>query len=97
MSWFVYMLECVDGSLYTGIATDVVRRFDEHASGRGARYTRARPPRTVVMVLEQPDRSAALKAEYAIKQLSAVQKRTLAAQNPLADAMRVALGSRTER
>lgn len=97
MSWYVYMLECVDGSLYTGIATDVARRYDEHASGRGARYTRARPPRAVVMVLTQPDRSAALRAEYAIKQLTAAQKRAMAAQNPLPEELRIALGSRAER
>ena len=42
--WYVYLLECHDGSVYTGIATDVDRRYAEHAAGKGARYTRAHPP-----------------------------------------------------
>ena len=42
--WYVYLIECRDGSVYTGIATDVARRFSEHAAGKGARYTRAHPP-----------------------------------------------------
>ena len=43
-AWYVYLLECRDGSIYTGIATDVERRYAEHAAGKGARYTRSRPP-----------------------------------------------------
>lgn len=78
MSWFLYLLECRDGSLYTGIAVDVEKRFAAHASGRGARYTRAHPPKHILMVLPYPDRSSASKAEYALKQLSAAQKRAYA-------------------
>ena len=44
MPWFLYLIECADGSLYTGIATDVEARFAKHASGKGARYTRSRKP-----------------------------------------------------
>ena len=77
--YYVYMLECADGSLYTGIATDVERRFAEHAAGKGARYTRAHPPVRVVYQEALPDRSAASKREAAVKKLSPVQKRALAA------------------
>ncbi|OXH83772.1 hypothetical protein CA830_33635, partial [Burkholderia multivorans] len=48
MSWFLYLIECVDDSVYTGITTDVAARFDEHAAGKGARYTRSRKPRAVL-------------------------------------------------
>ncbi len=79
MAWFVYLLECMDGSLYTGVAVDVDKRYASHAAGKGARYTRAHPPRQLLARFEHPDRSSALKAEYAIKQLSPAQKRALAA------------------
>ena len=79
MPWFVYLIECVDGSLYTGVAVDVDRRYAEHAAGKGARYTRSRPPKRLLARFEHPDRSSALKAEYAIKQLSPADKRALAA------------------
>ena len=75
MAWFLYLLECEDDSIYTGIAVDVEARYAAHASGTGARYTRAHPPRRVLLVLPYPDRSAASKAEYAIKQLTPKQKR----------------------
>ena len=77
MAWFVYILECRDGSLYTGIAVDVAKRYALHAAGRGARYTRAHPPARVLASFEYPDRSTATQAEYAIKQLTAAAKRAL--------------------
>ena len=80
MAWFVYLIECMDGSLYTGVAVDVERRYAEHAAGKGARYTRSHPPRALLARFEHPDRSSALKAEYAIKQLSPAATRALAAQ-----------------
>ena len=64
---------------HTGITTDVAARFDEHASGKGARYTRSRKPRAVLASFPLPDRSSASRAEYWVKQLTAVQKRELAA------------------
>jgi putative endonuclease len=78
MPWFVYLLECADGSIYTGVAVDVDKRYAEHVAGKGARYTRSHPPRRLLARFEHPDRSAALKAEYAIKQLSPTDKRALA-------------------
>ena len=75
--WQVYMLECADRSLYTGIARDVGARLDSHNRGRGARYTRSRLPVRLVYVEEAPDRGAALRREYAIKQLAPTEKRAL--------------------
>lgn len=76
-AWYVYLLQCRDGSLYTGIAVDVERRYAQHVAGKGARYTRAHPPERVLARFEYPDRSTASRAEYAIKQLSPAQKRAL--------------------
>ncbi|HSC81142.1 MAG TPA: GIY-YIG nuclease family protein [Chitinolyticbacter sp.] len=82
MPWFLYVIECQDGSLYTGIATDVARRYTEHASGRGARYTRSHPPARLLAVLPCANRSDALKQEYRLKQLSPAQKRAFCAEHP---------------
>lgn len=78
--WFVYLLECRDGSIYTGIARDVAVRYAAHAAGKGARYTRSHPPVALLASLEYADRSAALRAEYRIKQLTATEKRRLVAE-----------------
>lgn len=77
--WFLYLIECEDGSIYTGIAIDVAARFAAHASGKGARYTRTHPPARVLASVEYPDRSSALKAEYQVKQLKPAAKRAFAA------------------
>lgn len=74
MAWYVYMLRCGDGSLYTGSTTDVERRLREHQEGTGARYTRSRPPVTLAYAEEAPDRSAAQRREAAIKKLPRAQK-----------------------
>lgn len=77
--WYVYVLECLDGSLYTGISTDVARRFEQHRRGKGARYTRARPPSRLLASFRYDSQSMALRAELRIKRLSALQKRQLCA------------------
>ena len=77
-SWFLYLVECLDGSIYTGISVDVESRYAAHESGKGARYTRSHPPRRLLAVIEYADRSAALKAEHAMKKLSPADKRGLA-------------------
>ena len=76
--YFVYLLRCADNSLYTGITTDVKRRFDEH-SGKplGAKYTAARTPVRMERVWSCDGRSAASKLEARIKQLSHAQKESL--------------------
>ena len=76
--WFLYLIECRDGSLYTGIAVDVARRYDAHVAGKGARYTRSHPPLRLLAAWAYPDRSSASKAEFQLKQLPAAQKRRLA-------------------
>ncbi len=78
--WFVYLIECRDGSVYTGIATDVVARYAAHAAGKGARYTRSHPPLRLLASEAHPDRSAAAKAEYRIKRLTPAEKRAYAAR-----------------
>jgi len=65
----LYLLECKGGSFYAGIAVDVHKRFAQHCAGKGAAYTRARPPVRILGHCEFPTRSDALKAEYAVKQL----------------------------
>ena len=72
--WWVYMLRCGDGSLYTGTAADVDRRLAVHQSGKGAKYTRSHLPVEVVYREALPDRSAALRREDAIKRLSRAEK-----------------------
>ncbi|WP_410765952.1 GIY-YIG nuclease family protein [Haloferax sp. DFSO60] len=74
---FVYMVECSDGSLYTGYTTDVERRVSEHNAGTGAKYTRGRTPVELVHVEEYDSKSAAMSREYEIKQLSTKKKRRL--------------------
>ena len=73
----VYIIECEDGSYYTGIALDPVKRFEVHKSGKGAKYTRSHKPKKLVAVLPEMLKSQALKTEYAIKQLSHVEKECL--------------------
>ena len=68
--WFVYILRCADGTLYTGIAKDVDRRVVQHNTGTASRYTRSRLPVTFVYQEAQASRSCALKRELAIKALS---------------------------
>ena len=79
MAWFLYLIECADGSVYTGITTDVDARFAAHASGTGARYTRSRKPLRVLASFELAGRASASRAEYWVKRLTPAQKRALAA------------------
>ena len=78
-TWFVYIVECADGTLYTGIASDVQRRVRAHNAGTGARYTRGRGPVRLVYVEDCPGRSAALRREHEIKKLPTRTKRGLVA------------------
>ena len=77
MPWFVYILRCADGSLYTGVATDVQRRLDEHNAGKGARYTRGRTPVALVYREQCPDRSRAVRRELVIKRMTRAAKHQL--------------------
>jgi putative endonuclease len=72
--WHVYIVQCADQTLYTGVAKDVDTRVSQHNNGRGAKYTRGRRP--VELVYSEPvaDRSTALRREYAIKRMSTAKK-----------------------
>ena len=75
MEWFLYVLKCGDGTLYTGVTTNMQRRLKEHnTSSRGAKYTKTRRPVAIVYCVSYKDRSAAQKAEYKFKQLTRKQK-----------------------
>lgn len=77
MPYYLYILRCGDGTLYTGIAADVDRRLAVHQSGKGAKYTRGRGPLEVVYQEECADKSAALRREVAVKKLSRAEKLAL--------------------
>jgi putative endonuclease len=80
-NWFVYMLRCADESLYTGVTTDITRRLREHngeLKGRGAKYTKARRPVTIVYFEVAVDRSSAQIREACLRKLSHAEKRRLA-------------------
>ncbi len=73
--WYMYVVECSDGSLYTGITTDIKRRVLEHNYGdKGAKYTKSRRPVELRMINEHEDQSSALRAEYRFKKLSRSKK-----------------------
>jgi len=77
MAYYCYIVECADGSYYTGWSLDPVRREKQHNHGRGAAYTRMHGPVHLVYVEEQPDLRAAMKRERAIKSLKREQKQKL--------------------
>ncbi|UFS72826.1 GIY-YIG nuclease family protein [Geomonas sp. RF6] len=79
--WQVYIILCSDDSLYTGITTDVERRFSEHASGAGAKYFRGRRPLRVVYSEKGHTRSSASRREYEIKKMSRNAKVQLTEEN----------------
>ena len=77
MPFFGYMVECADGTFYTGWSTDPESRVKVHNAGRGAKYTRTRRPVKLIYVEELPDRSSAMKRECAIKKYSRKKKQKL--------------------
>ncbi len=92
MPWHLYVLRCADGSLYCGITNDVPRRLAQHERGTGARYTRGRGPLKLLKAWPAVDRSAALKAEHAFKQLPRPAKdqklQSRARQDPISRLLR---------
>lgn len=75
--WYLYILRCGDGTLYTGITTDVPKRLEQHRTGKGAKYTRGRSPLDLVYQEECGSHSEALKRELAVKKLTREQKEVL--------------------
>ena len=81
--WFLYILRCGDGTLYTGITTDVPRRLEAHRQGKGAKYTRGRGPLELVYREECGTHSQALKREWEVKTLPRAEKELLICETPL--------------
>ncbi len=83
--WFLYMVRVKNGSLYTGITTDVDRRFQEHVEGgiKAAKYLRGKAPLKLVLKYKVGDRSLAMKAEAAVKKLPKPEKERLIKKKPL--------------
>ena len=73
--WWLYMIECRGGGIYTGIAIDVDERFKTHVAGKGAKYTKMNPPLRIIAKQRFPDRRSAAQAEYAMKRLTPLEKR----------------------
>lgn len=68
-TWWLYLLECEDGSYYAGVALDVEQRFYQHLFGRGAKYTRSHPPVRVLAARAYAAKGEALRAEFRVKRL----------------------------
>jgi putative endonuclease len=77
MAFYCYILECADGSYYTGWSTDPARRVRQHNSGSGSRYTRMHRPVRLVYTEQQPDRAAAMRRENALKRYTHIRKKAL--------------------
>jgi putative endonuclease len=82
--WYLYMLRCADQTLYTGIARDVKKRISTHESGKGARYTRGRGPFVLLATRRCLGHGEALRLEYAVKQLTRIEKEQLTVGRRLA-------------
>jgi len=78
MTWWVYLLQCGDGTLYCGIALDVAARLEQHRAGKGAKYTRGRGPLELVFSEACASRAGALRRERAIKRMPRAKKAALA-------------------
>ena len=92
--YYVYMLRCRGGVYYTGLAADVDKRYRQHLSGKGAKFTRAYPPEAIAAVWRCGDKSTAAKVEYAIKKrLTHQQKERLAAAPETLTAMLPEVGA----
>jgi putative endonuclease len=76
-TWYLYLIRCADGTLYTGISNDVARRLAEHRSGKGARYLRGRGPLALVRMIRVGDRSSATRIEARVKKFSRTKKEDL--------------------
>jgi putative endonuclease len=85
MKWIVYILKCADGSLYTGITTDLEKRLKKHEGGTGAKYTKGRGPYKIVFSEIHSDKSSASKRESSIKNLTRPAKLEMIRQASRAD------------
>ena len=85
--WYLYLIECRNGRLYTGITPDLRARFEAHRAGKGALFTRLNPPRRMLAAYPFEGRSAAFRAEARMKGLTPGQKRFVAARWPIQDGL----------
>ena len=85
LDWHLYLVRCHDGSLYTGITTDVARRFEEHQGGMGAKYLRGRGPLLLVFQKKLGSRSLAIGVESRVKKLTKAKKEDLLRDNTRID------------
>lgn len=76
-AWYLYLVRCADGSIYTGVSTDVARRLAEHRSGKGARYLRGRGPLLLARKMRIGDKSTACRIEALVKRLPRKKKEDL--------------------
>ncbi|WP_374051879.1 GIY-YIG nuclease family protein [Xenorhabdus taiwanensis] len=82
-NWYLYLIRTRDGSLYTGITTNISRRFKQHTAGKGARYLKGKNPLTLVYQSQIENKSMALTMEHRVKKLSKQQKERLVIDQPL--------------
>lgn len=87
-TWWLYLLACVDGRTYAGIALDLQARFDLHVAGKGAKFTRANPPLKILGAQAFTDRGTAQRAECALKQLNKADKLRWAQQHSITETER---------
>lgn len=90
--WYLYLVRTRQGSLYTGIATDVTRRMSEHEGDKGAKYLRSRGPLELTFQTKIGDRSLALRAEHCMKKLTKTQKEAIITKTPAGDELLEILG-----
>ncbi|MEP7328544.1 MAG: GIY-YIG nuclease family protein [Betaproteobacteria bacterium] len=83
--WFLYLIQCRNGAIYTGIALNVAKRFAAHVAGTGARYTRSNPPVKLLAVIEYGNQKEASRAEWETKQMTAADKRAMIRRGSAAD------------
>ena len=96
-AFFNYILRCADGTLYSCFTTDPTARLAAHNAGKGAKYTRSRRPVALIALWQWPDKSAAMSAEYRIKQMTREQKERLIARNARLEGGRRVSEKRFER
>jgi putative endonuclease len=93
-AWFVYMLECAGGRIYTGVTPDVAARLAKHRAGKGGAFTRSFPPRRILAARRCAGRGEALSAEHALKQLERPAKLAWARRNRFVRTPKAARGTR---
>jgi putative endonuclease len=84
-NWYIYLIRCKDGALYTGITTNVARRFAEHQKGKGAKYLRGRGPLTPVFQKKMGSKNLALAVESKVKKLTKAKKEELILSDRVVD------------